>query len=434
MSNTSIHPSTIDGIKRLAKEVKTERGIKHTAALDEISRAVGYSNFKHARNCIQQSHPSFTIFITAYWLDKKTQLRGHETLQIQISEPISALIKPAHLFLNRGLSRFRLEAPDHLANKHLASSKIDAQGYAKTAALTMQFIDATKLVPCVSYTRALPKAANGKTIPAMDHSSIWYDRKTKRYLTADEPYEPAALSQSSERTAWAHKNQFSIAKPNWPGMYNPTGNSRLYLFSHKEKGIPLGPLVSNLNQLHANPIRDTWIDNSDGSVWFYSPGKLAHLGKENTVRTVPKLSTGTRNSVEYNQTFVGPQRRPAAKMPIEKHTDVGTLLKSVLAVTYKRKSVYNKLNSVRSTLDEWVQREYTSEEELSQEKFANLYYGGLEHSLAEKMDQHTRPTHIKNIARVKIILVENYPDCAPLRGILRMIDSATTSLQSWVFK
>jgi hypothetical protein len=49
-------------------------------------------------------------------------------------------------------------------------------------------------------------------------------------------------------------------------------------------------------------------------------------------------------------------------MPITSHTEVGTGLKQLLVRYAKRPGVYNRLDHVRSELDEWVQREYTRSE------------------------------------------------------------------------
>lgn len=46
---TSIRPSTVDGIKQLAKKIKRELSTTHTEALDVASRQAGYENFVHAR-------------------------------------------------------------------------------------------------------------------------------------------------------------------------------------------------------------------------------------------------------------------------------------------------------------------------------------------------------------------------------------------------
>ena len=58
-------------------------------------------------------------------------------------------------------------------------------------------MDTTKLRPSEEPTaRASSRPAGPATpVPGRDHYSIWYDRESKRYLFADEPYEPAAAGQ-----------------------------------------------------------------------------------------------------------------------------------------------------------------------------------------------------------------------------------------------
>ena len=57
MPSENIRPSTLDGIKRLAKSIKTERAIQHAVALDESARFAGFENFRHARNKLQFDQP-----------------------------------------------------------------------------------------------------------------------------------------------------------------------------------------------------------------------------------------------------------------------------------------------------------------------------------------------------------------------------------------
>lgn len=52
MISKAIRPSTLDGIKRLAKSLKRERGIQHARALDEAAQAAGFQNFRHASNAL----------------------------------------------------------------------------------------------------------------------------------------------------------------------------------------------------------------------------------------------------------------------------------------------------------------------------------------------------------------------------------------------
>jgi hypothetical protein len=42
-------PSTLDGVKRLAKRIKKAEGIQHAHALDKAAQQAGYRNFAHAR-------------------------------------------------------------------------------------------------------------------------------------------------------------------------------------------------------------------------------------------------------------------------------------------------------------------------------------------------------------------------------------------------
>jgi hypothetical protein len=52
MASKDVHPSTLDGIKRLAKTIKVERDVRHHQALDAAAQAAGYQNFCHASNVL----------------------------------------------------------------------------------------------------------------------------------------------------------------------------------------------------------------------------------------------------------------------------------------------------------------------------------------------------------------------------------------------
>lgn len=43
-------PSTLDGIKRLAKKLKKDRNIPHTQALEQAATIAGYQNYTEARH------------------------------------------------------------------------------------------------------------------------------------------------------------------------------------------------------------------------------------------------------------------------------------------------------------------------------------------------------------------------------------------------
>lgn len=440
MPNEAIRPSTMDGVKRLAKSIKIERGIPHLQALDIAAQSGGFQNFRHARNVLNDGagrphgRPGHQLFLTVYWRDKESDARGRETLTISLDTLWSDLITPQQLEYHRALADFRPEGPDHLAVRHLAHSQSQARRDICGAARAMQFMDATKLRPSKSHSRAFPAGRSSNAVPGRDHYSVWYDRDTKRYLFADEPYELAVQGKDAERSAWSAQHGFTIAKPSWPGMYSPDRGSRLYLIADAEKGIPLAPIIAALERLPTPIVEAAWKGESAPSMpIFFSPGTIsrAEAAAAQSAATKPrKVASGPRNTVGYVQTFVGPQRRPKGKMSIEVHSQVGALLKSVLVDSYHRKGVYNRVNGIRSELDEWTQREYNYAE-LPSEQFFDLYYHESGSSFSRTLSSDARALHVGSLVKVKQILARHYPDSPPLRVLMKKLDAAICSLQTW---
>lgn len=51
----NVNPSTIDGIKRMAKSLCRENNLSHVAALDVVAQQFGYDNFHHARRALHRT-------------------------------------------------------------------------------------------------------------------------------------------------------------------------------------------------------------------------------------------------------------------------------------------------------------------------------------------------------------------------------------------
>lgn len=432
MSNSPIRPTTVDGIKRLAKSIKVDRNIPHVQALNEAAHAAGFENFSHARNSLlDRPAQRAVVFLTAYWRDKELSVDGRETLKLGLDSPVSELISPSHLGNSRALGRFRSVGPDHLERRDSARTQSDARRTICAAARTLQFMDATKLRPSKGHSRAFPGGNPRNAVPGSDHGSVWYEPRTKRYLFADEPYSHIER-RSDERAAWAQQHGFQIVRPSWPGMYYPEGGSRLYLIADVEKGIPLAPLVAALDKFQEVITEENWAGQSAPSTpYFVSPGTIAHAEIAKTqYEARDRAKTGARNSVTFVQALVGPRRRPKGKMPIEAHAKAGELLKSVLAASYYRKGVFNRVNSIRSDLDEWTQREY-SEAELPSEVFFKLYYHESSPSFERTISEDERDRHIASLEGVRGLVTQHYPDCPPLRILLKDVDAAIMSMRAW---
>lgn len=58
MSTRSVRPSSIEGIKRLAKKIASDKSVRHTIALNEAAVLAGYQNFNHAKRALSPRHPA----------------------------------------------------------------------------------------------------------------------------------------------------------------------------------------------------------------------------------------------------------------------------------------------------------------------------------------------------------------------------------------
>jgi hypothetical protein len=69
MNIENLKPTTMDGIKSLAKKIKKRDGIQHAKALDAAAFQAGYQNFRHAQNQlrnrmkIELNLPGFEVVI-----------------------------------------------------------------------------------------------------------------------------------------------------------------------------------------------------------------------------------------------------------------------------------------------------------------------------------------------------------------------------------
>jgi hypothetical protein len=273
---------------------------------------------------------------------------------------------------------------------------------------------------------ALPKTSYREPLPGRDHYSSWYCRRTGRYLFVDEPYQPTDKLIAA-RADWAKEFDFEIAAPDWLGTHNPYAGTGLFVLSHKKRGIPLPQVLQALAQLE-RPIDDRNWQGSSGPVVppFYSPGwELEHKLKS-TKQPKKTRPLGPRKTVEFFMFGVGKCRRPDARMPITSHTEVGTGLKQLLVRYAKRPGVYNRLDHVRSELDEWVQREYTRSE-LGDEQFFDLYYH--ETALVDSAAERDFQSDIASILRIKNTIESHYPPCPPVRRLIGKLDLVVGSMQ-----
>lgn len=443
MKQESVRSSILDGIKVRARLLKSQRNLKQHDALDQASIDAGYENFRHAQNVARRTPARIAVlsnhrlFISMHWRSSRDRgaALGRETTWLDLPAPLESFITAAQLSNKRSTRPFKLVAPDHLESPLSAKDQSQARASVCHVARVVQFIVATGLRPANGgWARAFPGLRHNNLLPGKDHSSVWFDPVSKRYVFVDEPYgSGASWTKPDSREAWAAENDFTIAEASWAGMYNPAMGSRLFLVSHNVKGLPLQPILTALANASPALVEDQWVGESVER-WsvFVSPGAVERAQRQAAAKAVQKRGRpGPRATVGYVQTFVGPRRRPAARMPLEAHEEIARLLGIVLSATETRKGVSKRVGHVRSDLDEWVQREYTHAE-LPNERFHDMYYGdrGLP-SLSKSMDPAEAAEHRVRLNRVREILKQHYPDCGPLRALFKSLDVAEKSLTRW---
>lgn len=433
------HPTTIVGIKRYATQLKKLQKTSHNESLNLAAEAAGFQNFRHAQKSLKDLEPRITsllphsgknIYLSAYWKDKKDGTSGQELITVRLSVDLTVLHSPKNRINSYAISSFRNSGPDHLEYKFAATSQAEAREKICKAIRVLQFVDATKLRPSSAHRKVLPKGDYNNAIPGQDHASVWYDSISKGYVLVDEPYEAAAAKEEAKRSLWAERHGQVIRKSKWRGMYYPE-MCQIFLISSLDKGVPLDPIIQALDSLPAAMTPELWSGETIPALPpFISPGAIAK-DKKLKAKPRPKPTTGPLKTVQYSLALTGLKRRPKTKVSLEVHKSIGSRISSILMRTYERKGIYNSLNSVRCELDNWVQCEYPSTEELSMQDFNNLYYSSSKQLDRRKYDEQLRLEHFVKLKEIKKLLTENYPDCEPLRKLIKLVKRAESSLESW---
>jgi hypothetical protein len=431
VSNDHIRPSSIQGIKQFAKRLKKADGIQHATALDKASKAAGFENYKHALRRLDDTaptRPTHELYISVPWRDRANNATGREILKMLVSRPLDALVTPAQSKAARGLIAMRREGPDHIADTYTASSQEAARKEACAAARTIQFIEATGLAPSKA-KRSFPRGDFQNRMPGSDHDTAWFDPVAKAYIRVNEPYSRGEIT--AEQQQWATHHGWALAASPWKGMYNPDGGCSLFLAADISKGYSLEPIISKLADAPAPIVVANWNGESKPFLpEFISPGRSAEITAKAAAPKSERRSRGPDNSVEYSLFPSGASRRPKARMPVEGHKAVGRLLKSVLVDTRGRAGVRSRVEAIRCELDNWVQCEY-KRDELSDGVFFNLYYQELPDDDPLAAPPIGRDRHMATLAEVQATLARYYPECPPLRALLKKADLAIASLRAW---
>jgi hypothetical protein len=112
-------------------------------------------------------------------------------------------------------------------------------------------------------------------------------------------------------------------------------------------------------------------------------------------------------------------------MPVADHIETGRIIKSVLHSSQTPSSVERRMNTLRSTLEDWLALEI-GHSQLDGPEFFDVYYRDADSEGPFAEAAQSRSGLIRILGELKQKLQGAYPNCAPLRDELRRIDTSVS--------
>ncbi|NHQ86832.1 DUF5623 domain-containing protein [Iodobacter sp. HSC-16F04] len=416
MNIASIRPSTLDGIKQLAKKISREQKISHTIALDVASRQAGYENFVHARR--QVKRPLFPVYLTVHWhiphRDPGELRAGREMWRVDLNRPLPEIVAKHRVAYCRGLHGFRMEYNDHLEHRLDVIGQDAARDLLLTAARGLRFIEATGLQP-VTTQKQRDRLSLITNIPGRDHQSQWFDPLTGSSLVLDEPYAPALRNVAGERQGWLGYNNLLEKAPDWQGIYFPGECLPRLIGDNAELLQRISTILASVAPV---PVPESWPhETAPYNDDFISPNRQADA-RPRRPRPGPSWRE-YKGAVPYGGTAGIPSEwRPKKAMPFELHLQLSPLMQALSSGFMSRVSM--KLLRARSSLNEWVIREHKHEHP---DVVYDLYYGPQRSPLCK-----TDAERLEVLSQARIIVERGYDDCKPRRILLDALDAGMTEV------
>lgn len=404
-------PSTLKGIKNLAKRIGRDQKIPHHDALDVAAQSAGYENFNHAKNTIEQGPiPHRMIYLTSYWSDVESGESGRITIGVPLNRPVGDFLKPHQVRGdNRYIAGFKLEFTDHLEAIH-DDSQSGALQNLKAAARTIQLMECTGLRGA---RHDFPKNVIPlfRKLRGADHTSAWsVPGNPEKWVVIDEPY------NIFDREAWAKAFGLHAATARWIGLHLG-GVTITTVFTATESYT--NEIFSVLKKIAANDQNLITLNASYDSV-FTSPARAAarKVRKPRPMPVKPGVVKGS--SIAYGgMPGERTEWRPARPLSISMHREIGPRIEAVGDSGIPSKA-YPALLSVKFTLQSWFYEEHGKD--LSDEDRAAYYDRGessRKHQIAETLTDAA--AKFDAIDTVIMILTTGYPDCPPLRTLIKRL-------------
>lgn len=407
-SFTETLPSTLSGMRSLAKRLTRAGEGSFTQQLDRVAALAGFSNWRDARRRLAANGSNGTSTTPSpigrlVTISCVAQSRDREwrriAAQCGLTAPLSTLAGKALFRRGRALAGMRIVDETCIEARYsFEGGDIYAGQEIWKAAATLRFIERTGLRRATSRERdSIPSAL--RDAPNRDHITWWTHPATGVVIELREPYEEALVQDFGP----VAKQGFSsaISKPG-TGVYSArtvpvfmAAPGHELLLEQLARAIDAPPFVVMLRPVPAV---------IDG---IPKPKPLPPIG-DNEVRMKSLLGRSTT--------------RPRGRMPLASHQSVGDSLQWMQQFAYTR-TIENLLNAARGDLEDWVQREYPSEADMPQELFVTLYYGQT-HRRRRPEATETEEVFLRSADIIKQ-LTASYPVCGARRRVIEDVERAT---------
>ncbi|MBL3576182.1 DUF5623 domain-containing protein [Rhodovulum sulfidophilum] len=370
MNIDALTPTTIEGVKRLANKLKKANGLQQSAALDRAAAQAGFRDFREAHLVL--SAPSIVVRITGHFREdgKRKTLVTH----VQLGRGIRSFLRPQDLRVSERFHNMSIVADDHIQGHFGRADETYVRHCMAKTARALQFMDATELKPSTAKIYPRRTYSPEHRLPGQDHAITWRDPRTKALVMMDEPY-GYINRRAEERADWASRNGYVIQRLEWGGTYCPEGQSVCDLVSHAEKGVPIGKILEKLKKA-APGFRESaaaWTLH-DGIYDEPTPNEINEREAKSTAKD-GSGRFGHRAAARHGTslTYGNGQKRPAGALPLERHAEIGLILRKAGLVVSERRGAGNAIVSLRSMLEDWANAETNGK--LSNEELFALYYG-----------------------------------------------------------
>lgn len=264
----TLTPKSEESLKRLAKQIVRDQGVRHAEALDLAAQQAGVSSYKAFRTALcapkALETPSSTsvsngtasqdlpfVRIKIVWRDKQKSVflsSGTVEIVVPLQRPLADIIpRPAAIECPRIERTYFKDGVLHasITTRELACTQ------ALSMARTLQFMDATGFRasrwpwngPWAIGLRERGQMSYG--IPGTDHPVLFRDPETKKLLYINEPYQ-GPDEKASARRDWEEAPLFDIRPLDWGNLYVSRLPIYPELVSLKGKGIDLDMVEERL--------------------------------------------------------------------------------------------------------------------------------------------------------------------------------------------